>query len=47
MTVARTTVRAAASAELFHRPLSAFLRAGFHEVGTRASPGRPVVRLTI
>jgi hypothetical protein len=42
-----TTVRAASSAELFHGPLSVFLRAGFRAVGTRASPARPVVRLTL
>jgi GNAT superfamily N-acetyltransferase len=42
-----TTVRAASSAELFHGPLSVFLRAGFREVGARTSPARPVVRLTL
>ncbi|WP_091547920.1 GNAT family N-acetyltransferase [Modestobacter sp. DSM 44400] len=42
-----TTVRAASSAELFHGPLSVFLRAGFREVGVRASPARPVVRLAL
>jgi GNAT superfamily N-acetyltransferase len=42
-----TAVRAALAAELFHGPLSVFLRAGFHEVGTRTAPARPVVRLAL
>jgi GNAT superfamily N-acetyltransferase len=42
-----TTVRTASAAELFHGPLSVFQAAGFREVGTRASPGRPVVRLAL
>lgn len=41
------TVRAASSAELFHGPLSVFLELGFREVGARAAPARPVVRLTL
>lgn len=42
-----TTVRAASSIELFHGPLSVFLGAGFREVGARAAPARPVVRLAL
>jgi GNAT superfamily N-acetyltransferase len=42
-----TTVRAASSAELFHGPLSVFLRAGFREVGVRTTPARPLVRLLL
>lgn len=42
-----TTVRAAAAPELRHGPLSVFLRAGFREVGRRAAPARPVVRLDL
>jgi hypothetical protein len=42
-----TAVRAVSSAELFHGPLSVFVRAGFREVGTRASPARPIVRRTL
>jgi GNAT superfamily N-acetyltransferase len=42
-----TTVRAASSAELFHGPLSVFLGAGFREVGARAAPARPAVRLAL
>lgn len=42
-----TTVRAASSPELRHGPLSVFLAAGFREVGARAAPARPVVRLTL
>jgi GNAT superfamily N-acetyltransferase len=42
-----TTVRAASAAELFHGPLTVFLRAGFREVGIRTSPARPVVRLAL
>jgi GNAT superfamily N-acetyltransferase len=42
-----TTARAASSAELFHGPLSVFLGAGFREVGARAAPARPVVRLAL
>jgi ribosomal protein S18 acetylase RimI-like enzyme len=42
-----TSVRAASAGELRHGPLSVFLRAGFHEVGTRAAPARPVVRLAL
>jgi GNAT superfamily N-acetyltransferase len=42
-----TSVRAASANELFHGPLSVFLGAGFREVGTRSSPARPVVRLTL
>lgn len=40
-----TAVRPASTSELYHGPLSIFLRAGFTEVGTRRSPARPVVRL--
>jgi GNAT superfamily N-acetyltransferase len=40
-----TTVRPASTSELFHGPLSVFLRAGFTEVGRRSSAARPVVRL--
>ena len=42
-----TAVRAASSAELFHGPLSVFLRMGFREVGTRPAPARPVVRFDL
>jgi len=42
-----TTVRKAAANELFHGPLSVFLRSGFREVGTRTAPARPVVRLEL
>lgn len=42
-----TTVRAAMAFELRHGPLSVFLRAGFREVGGRAAPARPVVRLAL
>lgn len=42
-----TSVRAASAGELRHGPLSVFLRAGFHEVGERAAPARPVVRLEL
>ncbi|HZC72788.1 MAG TPA: GNAT family N-acetyltransferase [Jatrophihabitans sp.] len=42
-----TTVRKASAPELFHGPLSVFLRAGFQEVGSRTSPARPVVRLAL
>lgn len=42
-----TSVRAASAGELFHGPLSVFLRAGFREVGARAAPARPVVRLEL
>jgi GNAT superfamily N-acetyltransferase len=42
-----TTVRTASAAELFHGPLSVFLRLGFTEVGTRSSKARPVVRLAL
>ena len=42
-----TTVRTASAAELFHGPLSVFLRLGFTEVGTRTSKARPVVRLAL
>jgi GNAT superfamily N-acetyltransferase len=42
-----TTVRTASSAELFHGPLSVFLRLGFREVGARTSKARPVVRLEL
>jgi GNAT superfamily N-acetyltransferase len=42
-----TSVRGASSAELYHGPLSVFLRAGFREVGARAAPARPVVRLDL
>jgi GNAT superfamily N-acetyltransferase len=42
-----TTVRLASSAELRHGPLSVFLEAGFREVGARAAPARPVVRLAL
>jgi GNAT superfamily N-acetyltransferase len=42
-----TTVRSASAAELFHGPLSVFLRAGFREVGGRRAPSRPVVRLAL
>ena len=41
-----TTVRVAAAAELFHGPLSVFLRHGFTEVA-RTSKARPVVRLAL
>ena len=34
------------AAELYHGPLSVFLRAGFTEVG-RPQPARPVVRLRL
>jgi hypothetical protein len=40
-------VRTASSSELFHGPLSVFLRAGFTDVGARSSPARPVVRLAL
>jgi GNAT superfamily N-acetyltransferase len=42
-----TTVRTASAAELFHGPLSVFLRLGFAEVGVRTSKARPVVRLAL
>jgi len=42
-----TAVRAASSPELRHGPLSVFLGAGFREVGARAAPARPVVRLAV
>lgn len=42
-----TSVRATSAAELFHGPLSVFLRAGFREVGNRRAPARPVVRLAL
>jgi GNAT superfamily N-acetyltransferase len=42
-----TAVRTASSAELFHGPLSVFLRCGFREVGPRTSKARPVVRLEL
>jgi GNAT superfamily N-acetyltransferase len=42
-----TSVRTASAAELFHGPLSVFLRAGFREVGTRTTVARPVVRLAL
>ncbi len=42
-----TSVRDASAAELFHGPLSVFLRLGFTEVGTRTSKARPVVRLAL
>ncbi|WP_369139069.1 GNAT family N-acetyltransferase [Modestobacter versicolor] len=41
-----TTVRTASAAELFHGPLSVFLRLGFTEVA-RPSKARPVVRLAL
>jgi GNAT superfamily N-acetyltransferase len=41
------TVRTASSAELFHGPLSVFLRLGFTEVGVRTTKARPVVRLDL
>jgi len=40
-----TTVRATSPAELFHGPLSVFLRLGFRATGIRAAPARPVVHL--
>ncbi|WP_138758581.1 hypothetical protein [Modestobacter altitudinis] len=42
-----TTVRTASAVELFHGPLSVFLRLGSTEVGTRTSKARPVVRLAL
>lgn len=42
-----TSVRATSAAELYHGPLSVFLRAGFREIGARTSPARPVVRLML
>jgi GNAT superfamily N-acetyltransferase len=42
-----TTVRTASAAELFHGPLSVFLRLGFTEVGARTSKARAVVRLAL
>jgi GNAT superfamily N-acetyltransferase len=42
-----TTVRTASAAELFHGPLSVFVRLGFTEVGVRTSKARPVVRLAL
>ena len=42
-----TTVRTASSAELFHGPLSVFLRLGFREVGVRSTKARPLVRLAL
>jgi GNAT superfamily N-acetyltransferase len=42
-----TTVRTASAAELFHGPLSVFLRLGFREVGARTTKARPVVRLQL
>jgi len=42
-----TTVRTASAAELFHGPLSVFLRLGFAEAGIRTSKARPVVRLAL
>jgi GNAT superfamily N-acetyltransferase len=42
-----TSVRAASTAELYHGPLSVFLRAGFREVGRRTTVARPVVRLVL
>ncbi|MBB3674393.1 GNAT family N-acetyltransferase [Modestobacter versicolor] len=41
-----TSVRTASAAELFHGPLSVFLRLGFTEVA-RTSKARPVVRLAL
>ena len=41
-----TSVRTASAAELFHGPLSVFLRLGFREVD-RTSKARPVVRLDL
>jgi GNAT superfamily N-acetyltransferase len=40
-----TAVGTPSSSELYHGPLSVFLRAGFVEVGTRPKPARVVVRL--
>ena len=42
-----TAVRKPSSAELYHGPLSVFLRAGFREVGEHGTPARPVVRLRL
>lgn len=42
-----TSVRTASAPELRHGPLSVFLGAGFREVGVRAAPARPVVRLAL
>ena len=42
-----TTVRAVSTAELYHGPLSVFLRAGFTEVGARTWAARPLVRLAL
>jgi hypothetical protein len=39
-------VRTASAAELFHGPLSVFLRLGFIEVA-RTNKARPTVRLTV
>jgi GNAT superfamily N-acetyltransferase len=40
-------VKKPSSSELFHGPLSVFLRAGFVETGTRPKPARAVVRLML
>jgi GNAT superfamily N-acetyltransferase len=40
-------VKKPSSSELYHGPLSLFLRAGFTEVGDRPKPARAVVRLTL
>jgi GNAT superfamily N-acetyltransferase len=42
-----TTMRTASAAELFHGPLSVFLRLGFTEIGARTTKARPVVRLRL
>ncbi|HZZ98038.1 MAG TPA: GNAT family N-acetyltransferase [Jatrophihabitantaceae bacterium] len=40
-------VKKPSSSELYHGPLSVFLRAGFTEVGNRPKPARTTVRLTL
>jgi GNAT superfamily N-acetyltransferase len=42
-----TSIRKAMAYELRHGPLSVFLRAGFHQVGDRPAPARPVVRRAV
>ena len=42
-----STVKKPSSSELYHGPLSVFLRAGFTEVGDRPKPARTTVRLAL
>ncbi len=41
------TVKKPSSSELYHGPLTVFLRAGFTEVGDRPKPARTTVRLVL